>query len=212
MCLSFGQQLDYFWPLLVVVVLIVILMAPSTKTAVLQLVALLLMVVSYGLAIRRDGYHIHGDGHGPCAQKEGFAFDLPGAPPPYAVAAATHAPRHRPRAGPQYPGAIDVDEYDPEPADGHRDRTEGDNDYAPDGNPYNLSREAAEEAAGPCIDDEANDDELDGDERITYQARSRNDATRVTAGTMNRRRDLQKFFEEECLDSEDRQWWGRHEV
>jgi hypothetical protein len=84
-------------------------------------------------------------------------------------------------------------------------------DILPNGNPYNISRSAAPFAAEACIDDEANNNEIDGDERITYQNRSRNDETRVIAGTMNRRRDLDKYFREELEEEEDSRWWGRQE-
>jgi len=112
----------------------------------------------------------------------------------------------------RYPGAIDFDEYDSDAAYGHRDLAENDNAYAPLGNPYNVNRVAFTKASGPCLDDEANDDEIDGDERATYQARSRNDATRVTAGTMNRRKVLEGYLNEEVLEAEEREWWGRHEI
>ena len=80
------------------------------------------------------------------------------------------------------------------------------------GNPYDLDRIHSPAAAGACVDDEANDAEIDGDELATYQARPSNDATRVAAGTMNRRRDMDRYFREEVEEAEDRQWWGRHEV
>ena len=56
-----------------------------------------------------------------------------------------------------------------------------------------------------------NNDELDGDERMNYQSRSRNDPIRVTAGTMNRRQDMDKYLREEVEEEEGRVWWGRHE-
>lgn len=111
-----------------------------------------------------------------------------------------------------WPGAIDADEYDTEGAMGHRDRTEGDNDDAPEGNPFVLSRVAAPFAADATVDDEANDGEFDTDEGSVYSALSRNDATRVTAGTMNRRKDLDRYLREEVAVEEDREWWGRHEL
>lgn len=60
-------------------------------------------------------------------------------------------------------------------------------------------------------DDEANDEAIDGDERLVYQAQSRNDLVRVTEGTMNRRRDLDKYFREEVEEEENRIWYSRHE-
>ncbi len=53
---------------------------------------------------------------------------------------------------------------------------------------------------------------MDGDELMTYQARSRNDATRVTAGTMRRVKEMDKYFREEVEEREDIPWWGRHEL
>ena len=77
---------------------------------------------------------------------------------------------------------------------------------------YNYGRTGADAVPDPSIDNEANADELDADELNTYQARSRNDAVRVTAGTMNRQRDLDKYLREEVAEAEDRYWWGRQEV
>jgi hypothetical protein len=109
-----------------------------------------------------------------------------------------------------YRGAIDIDEYDTEP--GNHDRSKYENDRAPYGNPFNMNRVSAPHAASACFDDEANDDELDGDERINYQALSRNDPSRTTAGTMGRRTSLDAYLHEEVAEEEDRVWWGRHEV
>jgi hypothetical protein len=95
---------------------------------------------------------------------------------------------------------------------GHRDRLEEDYDVEPDGNPFDLARTAAPLAAGPCVDDEANNDELDGDEGMSLQGLSRNDATRVEAGIFNRRRDMDKYFREELQESENKYWYGAHEV
>jgi hypothetical protein len=110
----------------------------------------------------------------------------------------------------RYQGAIDIDEYDTEP--GHRDRDSYENDRAPYGNPFNLNRVSAPHAAGPCLDDEANDDELDGDERINYQALSRNDHSRATTGTIGRKTSLDPYLREEVTEEEGREWWGHHEV
>ena len=116
-----------------------------------------------------------------------------------------------PMVAPQrYRGAIDIDEYDTEP--GHHDRDSDENDRAPYGNPFNLNRVGAPHAAGPCLDDEANDDELDGDERINYQALSRNDHSRATTGTMGRKTYLDSYIREEVTEEEGREWWGHHEV
>ena len=118
-----------------------------------------------------------------------------------------HAPRGRP---PRYRGAIDIDDYDTEL--GHRDRGTHENDYAPQGNPFNTSRVGAPRAAGPCLDDEANDDELDGDERLNYQALSRNDPLRATVGAIGRQASLDAYLREEVDEEEGRVWWGRHEI
>ena len=142
--------------------------------------------------------------------KEGFSTQsyLPGAPAPYAVA----APRVAAAPVTRYPGAIDADEYDSEGMFGHRDRTAGDNDFAPVGNPFVRSRVTAPASADACVDDEANDDEIEGDERMAYQGLARNDPERVIAGIMNRRREFDPYIREELQNEQDRPWWGRHEV
>jgi len=175
-----------FLALTFVLVVIIVLMSPDVMTALVIIGLLLGAVLTYDMM---------GD-HGV------RAYCKP-PPPPHDL-------------GPPvllrgYPGAIDINEYDSEPGWGHRDRTERDNEFAPEGNPFNFNRLNAPSAAGACIDDEANDDALDGDERMNYQARSRNDPTRVTAGTMNRRRDFDKYLREEVEEEDDREWWGRHE-
>ena len=76
------------------------------------------------------------------------------------------------------------------------------------GNFYNYGRSGASTVPEPCIDNEANADDLDADELNTYQARSRNDAVRVTMGTMNRQLDLQPYLREELVEAEARVWWG----
>lgn len=189
------QKRVLFLALTFVLVVALVLMCPDAATALLVIGGLLAFCAAFTAAGReRD------------KGSEGF-FPLPGAPAPYAVASTTASP---PDAGP-YPGAIDLDEYDTEAQYGHRDRTEGDGDYAPAGNPYNRGRISWPAAADACVDDEANDAEMDGDELMTYHGRARNDAERVTAGTMNRRRDMDKYFREEVEIAEQREWWGRHE-
>jgi hypothetical protein len=168
-------------------------------------------------------------------KKEGFASaptkdtfldsPLPGATPPFIEEAPDDV-----EVPANYPGAIDFEDTSAGPtfgtlngdvdrpssnspdADdpgsyGHRDRTERD----PQGNPFDLARIAVDKAP-TCRDDEANADELDIDESNTYQARSRNDATRVTAGTMRRLHEMDKYFREEVEEREDIPWWGRHEL
>ena len=113
-----------------------------------------------------------------------------------------------------YPGAIllDAGSQWPDTAAGARDLRRGENAAAPRGNFYNFGRTAAPETAGPCTDGEANAEEIDGDEANTYQVRSRNDPVRITAGTMGRQRDMDRYLREEVLEAEEREWWGRHEI
>ena len=59
---------------------------------------------------------------------------------------------------------------------------------------------------------ESNDGEIDGDENMVNLSVLRNDPTRVISGTMNRRRDMDKYLREETEESENRQWWGRNEI
>ena len=113
-----------------------------------------------------------------------------------------------------YPGAIelDADSQWPASAAGTRDRDRADDAAAPKGNFYNYGRASAPETAGPCADGEANADDIDADEANTYQVRSRNDPVRITAGTMRRQIEMDRYFREEVLEAEDREWWGRHEI
>ncbi len=62
-----------------------------------------------------------------------------------------------------------------------------------------------------CYDNEENSAGLDIDEKNTYQARGRNDHTRVVAGTMNRRRMVDPYMREELEEEEASLWWGQHE-
>ena len=107
--------------------------------------------------------------------------------------------------GSKYPGAIQAASRDVDTPGawfrGDRDRDESEN-YVIEGNPFDVSRLAAPQAAGACTDDEANDMEMDIDEQNANQVRSRNDETRVVAGTMNRRRWLDPYLREE-LDEEE---------
>ena len=116
------------------------------------------------------------------------------------------------KGAPFYPGAIDIDDNGEALPYGHPDRGAWHNAAAAEGNPFALGRLRPDVAAGAEYDDEANDDELDGDERMANQGTSRNDATRVTAGTMNRRGDVDKYLREEVEEAQDRVWWGRHEL
>lgn len=199
-----------FLALTFVLVIIVVMLCPDAKTAIM-IVGLLfgfvfaydVMVDGHALAPRAHRGERHNDSYGEFCCTVAPATKRP-------VRTASHR---------GYPGAIDSEgDYDMAQSlnegplnEGHRDRAVGDNVFAPEGNPFNINRVGAPHAASACFDDEANDDELDGDERINYQARSRNDPTRVIAGTMNRRCDLDKYLREEVEEEDDREWWGRHE-
>jgi hypothetical protein len=208
------EQGMLFLALTFVLVIIVVMLCPDAKTAIMIVGLLFGFVFAYDVMVdghalapstHRGGHHIDSYGEFCCTVAPATsALKRP-------VRTVSHRDFGRPRG---YPGAIDPeDDYDAAQSlnEGHRDRAVGDNVFAPDGNPFNLNRVGAPYAASACFDDEANDDELDGDERINYQARSRNDPTRVTAGTMNRRCDLDKYLREEVEEEDDREWWGRHE-
>ena len=107
---------------------------------------------------------------------------------------------------------LDADSQWPNSAAGSRDRITGQNETAPLGNFYDSGRNAAPETPGPCVDSEANGDEIDADEANTYQVRSRNDPVRVITGSMERQRDMDRYLREEVLEAEEREWWGRHEI
>lgn len=122
-----------------------------------------------------------------------------------------------------YLGAISVPRYAHSGTDGwrdgdsrqfgsYRDRHRRDNRCVPFGNPFVTNRTFAPSGAPACFDDEANDEEFDADEKIVYQARSRNDPLRATIGSMNRVSDVDHFVREELEEEEDRPWWGRHEI
>lgn len=113
---------------------------------------------------------------------------------------------HVPPLSGGYLGAIDNEFID----EGHSDARI--DDVIPEGNRFISSRISAPPSDEVCIDDEANDEELDGDERINYQSLSRNDSTRVTAGTVNRTRMMNNYLREEVEETEARPWWGRHEL
>lgn len=223
-----GETGDLLLALTIVAVLIVVLMLPAQVVLFGVLGALL----GYYLACRGHGGH-----RGHRGNREGYA-GYTGAPPPppyspLAGSAELYGPADEPaplpvfsETGPppremvgatgaagrmRYPGAIDdLDEYETEAGAGHVDRSRY--DVAPEGNPFDPMRVSSDLAAAPCIDDEANDDEIDGDERMANQGAARNDATRVTAGTISRLKDMKKYLEEEVEIAEEREWWGRHEV
>ena len=95
---------------------------------------------------------------------------------------------------------------------GAHDRRRGSNRAAARGNAYELSRTAAPRAADATADDEANNDEIDGDERLVYNQLGRNDPTRPMAGVFNRTAWLDQYLREEVDQREEDPWWGRHEV
>lgn len=215
------QKQMVFLAIVFIIVVIVALMSPDILTTIAIIGGLLgfyaaFMAAGAGGPLGAPAAKCTGAA---CA-KEGYSSSSEElAPPPYLVATAAADGVDDGADDYQgaddldgYQGAIDLDDYDSEAEYGHRDRTEGDNAGAPEGNPFNRGRISAPSAADSCIDDEANDGEMDADELNTYQARSRNDAERVTAGTMNRRRDMDKYFREEVEEAEDRIWWGRGEV
>ena len=169
-----------------------------------------------GRAQPREGFSPLPGGHAPHAvfapYSDGGPYNEPGPnPAPYGQASVLDATPF----GSRYPGAIQAASRDVDSqgawALGARDRQESE-DVVIDGNPFDPSRLAAPGGASACEDDEANDMEQDADESNINQVRSRNDPTRVTAGTMNRRRFLDPFLREELEQEENKRWWGRHEV
>jgi len=185
-----------------IVIVAIILVSPDTRTALLIVAALLAAATAYA-ATRPDSTPAATDG-----RREGYA-PLPGAPPPYpAGVLGTKRAANEDR----YPGSIEVDDYDTEAEYGHRDRMDGDNEDMPYGNPYNRSRISRPEGAGVEIDDEANSAEMDADELNTYHVAARNDPERVAAGTINLRKNITPYLEEECEEAQNREWWGVHEM
>lgn len=225
-----GGSNDLLLALTIVVVLIIVLMLPAQVVLVGVLGAL------FGYYVACSGHNGH-SGHSGHKHREKFAGEYTGAPPPppYTPLAGSpelYGPADEPAPLPvfsdtarppqemmgatgvagrlQYPGAIELDEYETEADAGHVDRSRY--EVAPEGNPFDPMRVRSDLAAAPCVDDEANDNEIDGDERMANQGTARNDATRVTAGTINRLKDMRKYLEEETLEAEEREWWGRNEV
>ena len=95
---------------------------------------------------------------------------------------------------------------------GFKDLAKNENARSPEGNPFNLMNTSAPVAAPIQIDDEANADTIDYDEMNTYHAKWRNDATRATAGTMNRFRNVDPYLREELDETENEVWWGQNEI
>lgn len=136
----------------------------------------------------------------------------PGAGPP----AFPRVPASAAVAG-DYPGAIDFGKTgaavagDRALALGHVDWDAAAKDSVAEGNPLDLDRVANPQAAAPCVDDDAIAI-YDGDELLAYQARSRNDPERVWAGIYRRKGLVDRYVREELDETEDTQWWGRHEI
>ncbi len=201
-----NNRLRLLYALTFVLIIVVALIAPR----VFVVLALIGLLIAFLCAVSEHYAP-------PSTLRPDKFWPIPGEPAPHAVFSYTQP---SPMKG-VYPGAVELaDDYDEARGDapdsflqwGHRDRMELDAPNAPEGNPFAYGKIATPAAASPCIDDEANDAEMDADELNTYQARSRNDQTRVDAGTMRRRRDLDKYLREEVDQYEDQWWWGRHEV
>jgi hypothetical protein len=196
------QKQVLFLALTFIVIVIIAMICPDLFTAFAVIAVLLGFGVAYVSAGRSED------------AAEGFFTGPPGKPPPYPITAEP-PPDSQPtlNAPGAYPGAIDgVDDHDSDAGYGHLDREEGENAEMPYGNIYNRNRVSTPQAAEACLDDEANDAEMDGDELMTFQGRARNDAERVTAGTMNRRKWMKPYLDEELDQSEAQYWWGRSEV
>jgi hypothetical protein len=52
---------------------------------------------------------------------------------------------------------------------------------------------------------------LDGDERMAYLNKVRNEPTRVIAGMSNMYSNIKKYIEEEVVSEESKEWWGNSE-
>lgn len=106
-----------------------------------------------------------------------------------------------------YPGAVDEDFHEDYPAGEYNDRQ----DCTVEGDPRNYGNLGSPPGGPSCFDREANDDEIDGDERMAYQMRGRNDPLRPTLGATKRVALLDEAVREELEETEDLPWWGRHE-
>jgi len=217
-------QETLFLLLTFIVIFIVMILSPDVTTALL-IIGLLVGVAVYlrnqhEKLTYRDSGVLPGSPEFPSgAAVTPAPFAPSGAPVTPAPFAPSGAPSGSPSGAP-YRGAIDVDgetdmyalEYDEFGEYGHEDSPYSAAMSAPYGNPFDLDSMGSPAAARADFDDEANNDEMDGDERITYQQRSRNDPTRVTAGTMNRHKMLDPYLRGEVEEEADSPWWGRHEV
>lgn len=202
--------------LTLLIIIVVALVAPDLAAA-LALAALVL--VFYVLWLRGAP---PGRGEGAGAAREPYATGAPTYERNPAIGLGYAS--SRPSGGrTAYPGAIRIDPGHAVSAAEHGapdsylwwgnvDALEADTAGLPYGNPYNTGRLAFPAAAGPCVDDMADDSELDGDEQITYQVRARNDPTRVTAGSIDRKNWFSQYVDEELGQAEARVWWGEHEL
>lgn len=189
-----------FIALTFVLILVVIIMSSDAPILALIIIGLLI-----GFAVRSGG----GTPMDFCSCSRAPAR-LQDHPVPRGCPGVGHSRAGRYDRAPSYLGAFnkahndddgrdDGRTYDGRTYDDDDDRDDDDRDGGRDG----------KRAYKRAYDD--NDDELDGDERMNYQSRSRNDPIRVTTGTMNRRQDMDKYLREEVEEEEDRVWWGRHE-
>ncbi len=202
---------------LTLVVMIIIVLVTKDLTAAILIIGLATNYLIISTQLTALGRQQKARAPPPAAEPENF-WPAPGAGAPYTgTTAATGGggPWRGVRA--PYRGAIagDPDAGGPgvhaAAARGHPDRTARETDSVPVGNPHDLDRIGSPAAAAPCVDDEAAGGPLDGDELLAVQARSRNDDTRVRAGTIRRKAFMERFLTEELEEEEDSRWWGRHE-
>ncbi len=65
----------------------------------------------------------------------------------------------------------------------------------------------------PCTDFDTTNDELDGDELMVNQYITRGDTeVRSIIGSMDLRTNMDKYYRAEMDESENKRWWGNHEV
>ena len=204
-----------FLALTVIIIIIIILISKDTTTTISVIALAVSFYTLCGCADKKLSAKTQDKNSAPqtdqaTTPKTEEFWPLPDEPAPYAIQ-TKNPPHHIP---PHYKGAIDVDiqsEYESGAKWGHRDRTAYETGFSPLGNPFDTDRIAYPAALGPCIDDEAHGANIDGDELNVYHARSRNDNTRVIAGTIRRKEFMDRFLREELEEEEDSRWWGRHE-
>lgn len=224
-----------FFLALTLVVMIIVILTAQNLTAALLIIGLItnFLIISSQLTLlgdrhtaaespadARDSVMVTPDPGLIASLKAGFepgkrreAFTMATTAPPGAGAPAfPNIPETQAASG--YPGAIDfgeTNEGDEALALGHVDWSEAARDGVPVGNPFSTSRVASPQAAEPCIDDDAIA-MFDGDELVTYQARSRNKPERVWAGIYRRKALMDRYVREELDERENTVWWGAHEV